>query len=430
MSTAYNATVMKTKKNNSPEKNKVAKVVKIVVPSPRKIKIRVVGLGGGGAAIVSEMAAILKGVSFIAADTDIKTFRRIRRDVKPFHFGEKITNGFGTGLNPDLAQKAAIEEKEKIGRLFKDCDLVILVGCLGGGVASGAGPVFAEAASEQKAITIGIFTLPFSFEGDKKIRLAKKAVLSLTEKLSGVIAVPNERIFLLVDKKTALKKSFSLVNQTFAFWINDLLQVIAKPGLINIDFADLKAILEKRGKRLFFGQAAAQGPLRAEEVAKNIFQSPFFDGPPKNVKKILFNITGGADLGIKEVETVSNAIANLNPKAKIIFGITDSSSCKGKIRIILLAVSDDENNENNEAGERVAAKTQTGAGAGSVEKQPKAKTKRKIKTQPGAAESEEKKPMVRRTAMEVKKADEEERDREWAPEAEWEVPTFLRNKPE
>jgi len=398
------------------------------VPSPRKIKIRVVGLGGGGAAIVSEMAVILKGVSFTAADTDIKTFRRIRRDVKPFHFGEKITNGFGTGLNPDLAQKAAIEEKEKIRRLFKDCDLVILVGCLGGGVASGAGPVFAELASEQKAITIGIFTLPFSFEGDKKIRLAKKAVLSLTEKLSGVIAVPNERIFLLVDKKTALKKSFSLVNQTFAFWINDLLQVIARPGLINIDFADLKAILEKRGKRLFFGQAAAQGPLRAEEVAKNIFQSPFFDGPPKNVKKILFNITGGADLGIKEVETVSNAIANLNPKAKIIFGITDSPSCKGKIRIILLAVSDDENGENSEAGERAAAKTQPGAS--SSEKQPKVKTKRKIKRQASVTEGEEKKPMVRRSAMEVKKADEEEKDREWAPEAEWEVPTFLRNKSE
>lgn len=398
------------------------------MPSPRKIKIRVVGLGGGGAAIVSEMAVILKGVSFTAADTDIKTFRRIRRDVKPFHFGEKITNGFGTGLNPDLAQKAAIEEKEKIRRLFKDCDLVILVGCLGGGVASGAGPVFAELASEQKAITIGIFTLPFSFEGDKKIRLAKKAVLSLTEKLSGVIAVPNERIFLLVDKKTALKKSFSLVNQTFAFWINDLLQVIARPGLINIDFADLKAILEKRGKRLFFGQAAAQGPLRAEEVAKNIFQSPFFDGPPKNVKKILFNITGGADLGIKEVETVSNAIANLNPKAKIIFGITDSPSCKGKIRIILLAVSDDENGENSEAGERAAAKTQPGAS--SSEKQPKVKTKRKIKRQASVTEGEEKKPMVRRSAMEVKKADEEEKDREWAPEAEWEVPTFLRNKSE
>jgi len=412
--------MIKKIKNNPP--------VKSVVLSPRKIKIRVVGLGGGGAAIVSEMAGILKGVSFIAADTDIKTFRRVRRDVKPFHFGEKITNGFGTGLNPDLAQKAAIEEKEKISRLFKDCDLVILVGCLGGGVASGAGPIFAEVASEQKAITIGIFTLPFSFEGDKKIRLAKKALASLTEKLSGVIAVPNERIFLLVDKKTALKKSFSLVNQTFAFWINDLLQVIAKPGLINIDFADLKAILEKRGKRLFFGQAVAQGPLRAEEVAKNIFQSPFFDGPPKNVKKILFNITGGSDLGIKEVETVSNAIANLNPKAKIIFGITESPSCKGKIRIILLAVSDDENNENNEAGEKVLVKAQQGAGAG--DKQLKNKIKRKIKKQANITEGEEKKPMVRRSAMEVKKADEEEKDREWAPEAEWEVPTFLRNKPE
>ena len=147
--------------------------------TPRKIKIRVIGIGGGGAAIVSEMSGIMKAVSFYAADTDLKTFKRLKKSVKPFQFGEKLTLGLGTGLNPELAQRAACEEKAKIAKLFKDCDLVVLVGALGGGVGSGAGPVFAEIAAEQKVLSLGIFTLPFSFEGEKKTRVAKKALVSL-----------------------------------------------------------------------------------------------------------------------------------------------------------------------------------------------------------------------------------------------------------
>jgi len=401
--------------------------IKDTVPSPRKIKIRVIGLGGGGGAIVSEMASSLKGVSFVAADTDLKTSKKLKRGVKFFQFGEKLTNGLGTGLNPDLAQKAAQEAKERIARLFKDCDLVILVGALGGGVASGASPVFAEVAEAQKAIAMGIFTLPFSFEGEKKTRLAKKALEVLEEKLSGVLVVPNERIFLLVDKKTPLKKSLSLLNQTFALWLSDLLAVVIKPGLINIDFADLKTILEKRGKKLFFGQGTAQGPLRAEEVVKNIFQSPFAQGAPRNVKRILFNITGGKDLGLKEIEAISNNIAALNPKAKIIFGITEAASFQGRVKILLLAVSDDEPALNGVIGHEVTViKTKQGEKEknDSVAK----KTSRKSKGSKLAQPNKEEKIKVRRTAVEVKKADEEEKDREWEREAEWEVPAFMKGK--
>ncbi|MDD5750133.1 MAG: cell division protein FtsZ [Candidatus Pacebacteria bacterium] len=395
------------------------------VPPARKIKIRLIGLGGGGSAIVSEMASVLKGVSFVAADTDFKTSRKLKKGVKFFQFGEKITNGLGTGLNPELAQKAAQEEKEKITRLFKDCDLVILVGSLGGGVASGASSVFAEVAEAQKAIAVGIFTMPFSFEGEKKTRLANKALEILEKKLSGVMVVPNERIFLLVDKKTPLKKSLSLLNQMFALWLNDLLQVIVKPGLINIDFADLKTILEKRGKKLFFGQGTAQGPLRAEEVVKNIFQSPFAQGAPLNVKRILFNITGGKDLGLKEIEIISNNIAALNPKAKIIFGITESPSFQGKVKILLLAVSDDDPVSNAaNGGETPASGVKQGSGgkSGPAIK----KSSRKSRNSRLAPPEKEERIKIRRNAVEVKKADEEERDREWEREAEWEVPAFLK----
>ena len=397
----------------------------IVLPA-RKIKIRLIGLGGGGSCIVSEMASILKGVSFIAADTDLKTFKKMKRGVKPFQFGEKLTGGLGTGLNSELAQKAANEEKEKISRLFKDCDLIILVGALGGGVASGASLVFAEVAAEQKAITMGIFTLPFSFEGEKKMRLARRALATLQEKLSGLLVVPNERIFLLVDKKTPLKKSLSSLNQTFALWLSDLLQVIIKPGLINIDFADLKTILEKRGKKLFFGQGVAQGPLRAEEVVKNIFQNPFAEGAPQNVKRILFNITGGKDLALKEVETISNSIAALNPKAKIIFGITETTAFSGKIKILLLAVSEENSEpEGSELQEAVIVKTKQGNGGGDDLTSAR-KAVQKAKKSKAVQAEKEKKIKIRRTAVEVKKAEEEEKDREWEREAEWELPAFLK----
>jgi len=388
----------------------------------RRVKIQVIGLGGGGIAIISEMADVLKGVNFLAVDSDIKSFKRIKKGIKTFQLGEKLLGGMGTGMNADLAQKAALEEKEKIIRQIKDQDLIVFVGALGGGAASGAAPIFAQAAAEQKIITVGIFTLPFSFEGEKKMRLAKKALAVLEEKLSGTIAVPNERIFLLIDKKTPLKKSLSILNKTFAFWLNDLLQVIVRPGLINIDFADLKTILEKRGKKLFFGQGVSQGLLRAEEVVKNIFQSPFVDGVPKNVKRILFNITGGKDLGLKEVETISNNIAALNPKAKIIFGITESPSFQGRVKIILLAVSDDESADaSEEGGGVVVVKTKQGGNGGKVAKKGKAGKNSK-------ADKPDRK--IRRSAVEVKQAEEEEKDREWEREADWEMPAFLRKKME
>lgn len=222
------------------------------------------------------------------------------------------------------------------------------MGSLGGGVASGAGPVFASCCTEQKNISIGIFTLPFQFEGEKKMKIAKKALVDLQDSLSGVIVVPNEKILELVDKKTPLKKSLSALNQVFVGWLCDLMGVISRPGLINIDFADLKTILSGRGKVLFFGEGVAHGPNRAEEAVKNIFQNPFSEGAPVMVKKILFNVTGGKDLGLKEVETVSNQIAKLNPKAKIIFGISEDATYNGKIKVTLLCVSDTEKAEKTE----------------------------------------------------------------------------------
>ena len=409
------------------------------MPSPslktRKIKIKVVGIGGGGASIVSEMTSSLKGVSFLVADTDEKVLKKVKKGVRALQFGEKTANGMGTGMNPELAQAAAIEEKEKISRAIGEQDLIVLIGSLGGGVASGAGPVVASAYTEQKNISIGIFTLPFSFEGEKKMKIAKKALVDLQDSLSGVIVVPNEKILELVDKKTPLKKSLSALNQVFVGWLCDLIGVISKPGLINIDFADLKTILAGKGKVLFFGEGVAHGPNRAEEAVKNIFQNPFTEGEPKRVKKMLFNVTGGKDLGLKEVETVSNQIAKLNPKAKIIFGISEDTAYNGRIKVTLLCVSDTEKSEKSEKkvvqkNEKKFKKIKLGLSKKQSQKpaqENKVEEKREKREESREEEPEDdKKP--RRNALEVKEDEKEEKDREWGNEPDWDVPAFLRDK--
>jgi cell division protein FtsZ len=389
---------------------------------PRRIKIKVIGIGGGGASIVSEIARHLKGVSFLVADTDTKVFKKVKRGIKVFQFGQNLAGGMGTGMDPELAQKAAEAEKEKIAKIFSGQDLVIFIGCLGGGVASGAGPVFAEVARTtttshkgQPPITLGIFTLPFSFEGEKKMKIAKRALEKLRENLSGTVFVSNEKIFQIIDKKTPLKKALSSLNQIFIEWLKDLIEVISKPNLINIDFADLRTILKERGKLLFFSQAVAQGANRQEEL----FQNPLFENTPKNVRRILFNISGGKDLGLKELERVSKEISELNPRAKIIFGVSENPKYKGKIKITLIAVSESEQKQ-KWLGEKKPKKSQ-----GKKKEKLEVKIKQKKQAEPKRVVKKKK---IRRTALEIKKAEKEAQEREWVQEPEWEIPAFLRRK--
>lgn len=418
----------------------------------KQVKIKVVGLGGGGCSIVFEMAQNTKGVSFVLADTDRRVFKksRNRNNLKVFHFGESITSGMGTGMNPDLALKAAENEKEKITKIFAGQDLSIIVGALGGGVASGAGPLFAEIAKQQKNITLGIFTLPFDFEGEKKSRIAKKAFESLRENLSAVVLVPNEKIFQLVDRKTPLKKSLSFLNQIFACWLGDLIEVISKPSLINIDFADLSSILKGNGEDLFFGQALAKGPTRAEEIVKKIFHNPVLD-KPSNVKRILFNISGGRDLAIKEVALISQAISSLNERAKIIFGISQSPQYNGAVKLTLLALSEIIKPQLNGINQKINLKKTSKEKAASVLKKKAVSAKKTlsqlsdhkvVKKANDKKSNRSKKQFVsehplaradsgeriRRSALEAKEAMEQSQEKEWASERNWEVPAFLRSR--
>lgn len=397
---------------------------------PRRIKIKVVGIGGGGGSIVSEMAKGLKGVSFLVADTDQRTFKKIPRGVRAFQFGEDLTYGLGTGMNVDLGKRTAEKQREKIEKIFKGQDLSILVASLGGGVSSGASLVFAEGARSQKNIALGIFTLPFSFEGEKKMRLAKNALKDLRESLSGTAVLGNEKIFKLCDKKTPLKRALSLLNQVLIDYLKDLIEMISTPGLINIDFADLRTILKGRGRVIYFGQGLGQGPNRVEEAIKEVFENPFFAEQNPQLecpKRILFNICGGKDLGLKEVEEASQTISQLNPRAKIIFGISQNSKYARKFKITLLGVGEslqEVKEEKRVTAVRPEAKTQV------TKKKKPAPVKVKV------GKGEKAKPFtkalvkgkVRRTGLEIKKAEKEAEEREREQETQWEIPSFLRKR--
>jgi len=407
---------------------------------PKKIKVRIVGIGGGGCAMISEIFPLVRLATFVGADTDVRTAKKIKRGVKFFQFGQNITHGMGTGMDVALAQKAALEDKEKIKQIFENQDICFLVGCLGGGVGSGAAPVFAQAAKEAHCISIGFFTLPFEFEGEKKVRMAKKAVDEITEHLSGIMVVPNERIFQISEKKLSLPKAFSTLNQMLALSLKELLDVVFTPGLINIDFADLRAILKERGNILFFSQAQSMGPNRADEVAKKIFQNSLSLQPPKNIKRILFNISAGKDLKLKEVELISETIALLNPKAKIIFAVSPKNSLEGKIKLLLLAVCAPEHLKSHFHTEKKAQKKTKVLGAKGnkkeaakkiIKKKPLVKTGQKTKQKEVLPDISLQTPSIspiRKTALEVQKEAEEATKKELAGNTNWDIPAFWREK--
>lgn len=412
---------MASKKNRKKiKKEKVLRKKKnILLFKPKKLKIRIIGVGGGAASILSEMAVGLKGTNFILADTDQRSFKGVSSRIKKFQFGEELTRGWGTGMNNEIAEKAAIAVKEKIRNLVKDSDLVILISCLGGGVGSGSSIVFSEILKEEKILSLGIFTLPFDFEGEKKMRLAKNSLKKIRNNLSGLVVLPNEEMLEQSDKKLSLKKSLSLTNQVLINYLKDLMGIISCPGLINIDFADLRSILKGKGQMICFGSGTGQGPGRVEESIKGIFENPFFICP-KKIKKILFNISNGYDLGLKEVEEAAQAVFRLNPRAKIIFGVSQNQKMAKRIKISFLGVGE------NTPEKEIFMGTELTAEKKSSDKEKKKNQNKGINKKNGE-KGKAKKRKPRLSAIEVKEAEKEEEEKEWLGDGDnWEIPAFLR----
>ena len=425
-----------------------------------RAKIKVVGVGGGGGSIVSEIGRSLEKATFVIADTDVRALKK-KKGIKYFCFGQNLTHGLGTGVNVDMARQAAEQDKDKISGIFKEQDIIIFIASLGGGLGSGATKVFAEAAKSFGGITLGIFTMPFKFEGKTKTRIALRALKDLRSSLNVSITIPNERIFKIIDEKTPITQAFSIVNKSLIESLESLIDLIYSPGLINIDFADLKAILKGRGNLAFLNTIESSGRNRAEDIAEKIISNPLYQNNNFKAENILFNISGGQNLSMFEVEKISKDISQLNPSAKIIFGISKDAKLKNKIKATLLMTGPGNKSEaiKEEKIKPVEIKIPVKIPESlpvkflKENKKPKLKkNKKKVKPVPAisipifnknpeveveAASGEKKfnsiaeiadsgKKAIRRNAIEVKKVLEAEEQKRQLQEKEWEIPTFLR----
>lgn len=327
-------------------KETIAKKPSLEVGSAR---VAVIGIGGGGSSIVAEIGLEIKKAEFVVANTDLQALKEIEKQsrkksgpkIKCFQLGQSITQGLGAGMNPKIGELAARSEKEKIKETLKGVDICILVASLGGGTGSGSSIVFTEAAKELGIITIGIFTLPFQFEGEKRAEIARAAVEKMRPYLNVLVIVPNDRIFQITDKDTPLQAAFSTINRILGQGLAGLIETIYRPSLINIDFADLKMILEGKGRLAYLHCSEGAGPERAVEAARKVLKNPLQEYDLEGAERILFNIAGGRDLKMSEVEYISREIFNRSKKAKVVFGISQASNLTGKVRITVLAAGCD-----------------------------------------------------------------------------------------
>jgi len=406
-----------------------------------KAKIKVIGIGGGGASILSEIGRVLEKATFVIADTDTRVAKN-SSGIKYLLFGSKLTHGLGTGMNPQLARTAAEPEKEKIQALAKDQNILILIACLGGGVGSEATQVFAEALANFDGITFGIFTLPFKFEGKAKYQIALRSLAKLRKLLNVSITIPNENIFRIISEDTPITEAFSMVNKQLIESLESLIDLIYNPGVINIDFADLKAVLQGKGNLAFLNTAQASGKDRLKVIVDKALHNPLYRAGNFSVQRIMFNIQGGGNLSMFEVDKISRAIAEHHKEAKIIFGISKNSKYKNTIKATILMVGPANNiaSEPNEPSVRPKPKNNVKKRRGkAVRGEPVSPSLGSIPvlraipiglggSEVQNADSKTKKAIQRRTALEARKKREIEEQKRAKQEEEWEIPAFLRLK--
>lgn len=310
---------------------------KDVFDGVHQTKIRIVAVGGGAGTIISEIATRVKKSDFFVANTDGRSLNALPQGIKRFQFGLNITKGLGTGMNPELGRLSAEEDKEKIKEILEGQDLTIILACLGGGTSSGATSTFASISKGMGNITYGIFTLPFEFEGEKKMEAALKALEEIRPHLDVFTVIPNENIFKIVDKNTPLKDALSAINKRLADNLEGLVETIYTPGLINIDFADLRAILTGKGRVAYLNTVELERTSN-EEITQKLISSPIYPYTIKGAKGIIYNITSGRGIQLNEISQISNVILeSANKKAKIIFGINQNVKHSDKAKIMILA---------------------------------------------------------------------------------------------
>lgn len=301
-------------------------------------KIKVVGIGGAGGNAITRMADCdIKGVELITINTDFQDLKKTKSDTH-LRIGKKLTEGLGTGMNPEMGRKAAEENKEEIAEKLKDSDMVFLTCGLGGGTGTGALPVIAEIAKETGALTIAVVTTPFSFEGKERSKVAKRGLKLVQDRVDTLIPISNDRLLSTLDPNISLNETFWICDEILRQAVQGISDLITLPGIINIDFADVKAIMKDSGSALF-GKGSAKGKRRAEEAALNALNLPLVDLSCENAKGVLFNVNGGKDLSLSEVNEIADVIKKkVSPDANIIFGaVEDKDLEEGEIKVTVIA---------------------------------------------------------------------------------------------
>jgi cell division protein FtsZ len=320
-----------------------------------RARIKVIGAGGGGGNAINRMiSSALKGVEFIAVNTDLQALERCNADIK-VNIGRKLTRGLGSGGDWTKGRDAADESRAELTELVKDTDMVFITAGMGGGTGTGASGVLAEVAKAEGALTIGVVTRPFRFEGKVRNETAETGIKHLREKVDALIVIPNDRLSQVVDKKTTLEEAFKIADDVLRQGVQGIADLIVNPGVINLDFADVKAIMTDTGEALM-GIGFGSGDNRSEDAAKQAVASPLLETSIDGAQGILFNITAGKDITLHECEKAAEIVkASADPSANIIFGVVNDDRMQGEVKITVIATGFGRKNG------RVAAQTQAAA---------------------------------------------------------------------
>jgi cell division protein FtsZ len=326
--------------------------------------IKVIGVGGGGSNAVNRMIrAEMMGVEFIAVNTDAQALLQSDAPHK-IRIGDKLTRGLGAGADPSVGQRAAEEDSEKIYEALKDADMIFITAGMGGGTGSGAAHVIAEIAKDLGALTVGVITKPFSFEGVRRKLVAEQFSELLKDKCDTLITIPNDRLREVVDKKTSILDAFRVVDDVLRQGVQGISDLITVPGLINLDFADVKTIMRDAGSSMM-GIGIGTGDNRAVEAARAAVMSPLLEVNITGARGILFNVTGGSDLGLFEVNEAAEVIKEAaDPEANIIFGTVIDDRMRDEVKVTVIATGFDATRKPRPASRAVSAATEVATGIG------------------------------------------------------------------
>lgn len=369
-------------------------------------QIKVIGAGGGGNNAVNRMVeAQLQGVEFIAVNTDKQALLTSKAEYK-IQIGEKLTRGLGAGANPEVGKRAAEESKDEIIKVLQGADMVFVTAGMGGGTGTGAAPVIAQLAKEMGILTVGVVTKPFLFEGKVRMKNAESGIAELKSKVDTLITIPNDRLLQIVQKNTSMLDAFSIADDVLKQGIQSISDLIAVPGLINLDFADVTSVMKEQGLA-HMGLGSATGENRALEAARQAIQSPLLETSIRGARGVLLNITGGPNLGLLEINEASTLVnESCDAEANIIFGASIREDLGEEIMITVIATGFDDNKD---------------MGFDIIEK-PKTTTRPTLNTTPAPT------PSVSEVKEEISIMKEEPKKVNVMEEDDMEIPTFLRRR--